>query len=153
MKKVALFVAVILLLVSCRHTGQTHIHSEEVRIEKDIIQDTVFVTQQDSASFAALLECDSMGQVHMMHIKELQGRLNARLNVNIQDNTLLAECECDSLSIYMQLKHRFTTVEKVEKEIQRDKDNGRSFRWKPFLFVLLLTVVVIGWQRIFINKD
>lgn len=142
MKKVVIFIAIILMLTSCRHADRIHTHSAEMRTEKEIIQDTVFVTQQDSASFAALLECDSVGKVRLTHIRELQGKLNARLTVDIHDNTLTADCHCDSMAIYATLKHRFTTVEKVEKETKKHNSSGRSFPWLYALFILPAAALV-----------
>ena len=67
----------------------------------------------------AWLECDSAGQILIKQIETLQGKLNAKANIRIVDNTIIADCICDSLNIFMQLKDRYqtTTVNTTETKV------------------------------------
>ncbi|MDD2345201.1 MAG: hypothetical protein PHY85_03555 [Bacteroidales bacterium] len=43
----------------------------------------------------------------MKQIRTLQGKTSANANIVIRDNYITAECECDSVSIYLTMKDRY----------------------------------------------
>jgi len=85
----------------------------------EVIRDTTIYIPPDQAMVKAWLECDSAGQILIKQIETLQGKLNAKANIRIVDNTIIADCICDSLNIFMQLKDRYqtTTVNTTETKV------------------------------------
>ena len=76
----------------------------------EVVRDTTIYIPPDQAIVKALVECDSTGQILIKQIETLQGKLNAKANIRIVENTIIADCICDSLSIYLQLKDRYQTT-------------------------------------------
>ena len=73
------------LLFACSPRIADSIHEKEVNTESVI--DTTIITQVDSAIFAALLECDSLGRVRIKELVQENGRL-IRINAVLQNNIL-----------------------------------------------------------------
>jgi hypothetical protein len=113
----------------------------------EIVRDTTIYIPPDQATVKALLECDSTGQVLIKQIETLQGKLNAKANIRIVDNTIIADCICDSLNIYMQLKDRYqtTTVNATETKVMWME---KELKWwqKMLLWIggISLIAIVIG---------
>jgi len=113
----------------------------------EVVRDTIIYVPSDQATVKALLECDSTGQILIKQIQTLQGKLNAKANIRIVENTIIADCFCDSLSIYLQLKDRYqtTTTNTTETKVMwMDKE----LKWwqKMLLWVggISLIAIIIG---------
>ena len=114
----------------------------------EVIRDTTIYVSSDKATVNALLECDSLGSVMIKDIAVLQGKLNAKTSIIIKDNVITAECECDSIAIYAQLKDRYktTTTSTSETKIQpveiKEKKGGIK-NWHVIL--MCIGAAVIGY--------
>ena len=115
----------------------------------EIIRDTTIYIPSDQATAKALLECDSTGKILIKQIETLQGKLNAKANIRITGNTIIADCLCDSMKIYMQLKDRYqttttntseTTVQWMEKEL---KWWQRCLIWMGAISILMIILSLI----------
>jgi len=111
-KPIILFILLTCLINSCQTIRYVPVEkTTETKTEIiETIRDTTIYLPPDQATIKALLECDSAGQILIKQIKTLQGKLNAKVNIRIQDNTIIADCICDSLNIYLQLKDRYQTT-------------------------------------------
>ena len=123
--------------------------SSETKTEiVEVIRDTTIYIPPDQATVKALLECDSAGQILIRQIETLQGKLNAKANIRIEANTIIADCICDSINIYLQLKDRFqtTTVSTTETKVLWTEKELKW--WQKMLMwaggISLVTVVVGG---------
>ena len=110
------------LITSCTPTRYITVEKNtETKTEiREVVRDTTIYIPPDQATAKALLECDSTGQILIRQIETLQGKLNAKANIRIIGNTIIADCLCDSMQIYMQLKDRYqtTTTNTSETKIQ-----------------------------------
>lgn len=75
----------------------------------EIVRDTTIYLPADRAMVKALLECDSAGQILIRQVETLQGKLNAKADIRMVEHTIIADCVCDSMNIYLQLKDRYQT--------------------------------------------
>lgn len=117
-------IILLLFLAGCR-TSKPVIYEHVVTKDSVVyvVRDTTIIAPADSSHIKALLECDSLGNVLIKQIENMQGRLNARQNLTIQDNVLEADCICDSMSIYATLRDRHqttTTAKTVYVEIEKE---------------------------------
>jgi hypothetical protein len=77
MSRILIGILMMMLVVSCRSTQYIEtVRSIEVR-------DTVIVTQPDTASLHALIECDSLGNILVHEIEALQGE-RAKVNAAVK---------------------------------------------------------------------
>lgn len=88
----------------------------------ELVRDSVITLPADSSYIKALLECDSLGQVHIKELLSYKaGEKQQPPVITVEKNVLTALSRADSMSIYMQLKDRYreVTTDKVihEKEI------------------------------------
>ena len=113
----------------------------------EVVRDTTIYIPPDQATVKALLECDSAGQILIKQVENLQGKLNAKANIRIVENTIIADCICDSMEIYMQLKDRYqtTTTSTVETKVMWME---KELKWwqKALLWagVIALIALIIG---------
>jgi len=111
----------VLLLSSCNTIRYVPVEkTTETKTEiVEVVRDTTIYIPPDQATVKALLECDSAGQILIRQIETLQGKLNAKANIRIEANTIIADCICDSINIYLQLKDRYqtTTVSTTETKV------------------------------------
>jgi hypothetical protein len=82
-----------------------------------VIRDTTVFIPADKATAKALLECDSLGNIRLKQLETLQGKLNAKTTINVKDNVVMVDCNCDSTRIYLQLKERYETVNTSQNHI------------------------------------
>lgn len=99
----------------------------------ETLRDTVVRLAADSSMVRALLECDSLGQVHLRRLLDYQaGDRLPPPRLEIKDNVLTATASADSMAIYLTLKER------LEKHISRQRE------------IITRTVEVnrlTGWQK------
>ncbi len=129
MKNLIVLLCLLFCLLGCKTVKYVPVEKVvETKVEvKEIIRDTMVYIGTDHAMARALLECDSAGNVLIKRLETVQGKLNAKADIRIQDNELVAECTCDSLAIYLTLKERYekisvntegTKVQIIEKKLQ-----------------------------------
>lgn len=88
------------MLQSCK-TPQPIVQevTKEVVVEREV-RDTIVTVAPDSASIKALLECDSVGNVLIKELEEVQGKnvsLQAQLKNTNKGTALVIDCKQDSL--------------------------------------------------------
>lgn len=124
---------------------------------QSVIRDTTVRIEKDSASIKALLECDSLGRVRIKEILSLKSGLKVRApSLKLVGNTLMAQAEVDSMSIYLQVRDRYLTriksstslTEKVI-PIYRQKEWQKFLCWSGMLawLVLLLYGTIKVYSR------
>jgi hypothetical protein len=123
----------------------------------EIIRDTTVTVRADSATIKALLECDSLGQVHIRALLDWQaGERLKPPDVKVNDNILTVLSTADSLTIYLQLKDRYsesmseserTVYVRVPAELSRWQRIqiffGRVFMLATGLFIAVLIFIII----------
>jgi len=97
--------------------------SDSVRIEyreKTVYKDSLVETviPADSAYIKMYWECDSLGQLHIREIDQLQSQ-KAKVKVEVRDDYILSTCICDSSLIYAMYRERYEMVEIVN-DVVRD---------------------------------
>ena len=107
-------------LISCgtsRNTSHESTHdsiSSVVRIDsviiKEVVRDTTFIIEEDSALLRAMIQCDSNGRAYISEIIELRAGRNVRPNITISNGVITAECIVDSMAVYMYWKERYERV-------------------------------------------
>lgn len=102
--------ALILGLGSCRTPEPVIIR--DVRVEKvtETLRDTFVAVLPDSASLQALLKCDSLGNVYLDQITELELGKNVKPKIKLVNNTITLDCIVDSMAVYISWKERYTAV-------------------------------------------
>lgn len=105
-KGTILLLLVLLTSYSCK-TRKVETITKTVVEYREVVRDSTVFIPADRATVSALLECDSLGNVYMKQIRTLQGKTSANANIVIRDNYITAECECDSVSIYLTMKDRY----------------------------------------------
>lgn len=115
-----------MILPGCRATKiQTSAssHRTDSVTVRETIRDTAIVVERDSSMIRALLECDSVGQVRMRELLEYRSGERVKIpNVKIRDNVLTATAEVDSMTIFLQLKDRYT------REVSRSEQAEETVR-------------------------
>jgi len=148
-KKIITTLAIICVLSACSPIRYITKNTETKTQTVEVIRDTTIYIPPDHATVKALLECDSTGQILIKQIETLQGKLNARANIRIMGNTIVADCLCDSMRIYMQLKDRYQTtttnisetkLQWMEKEL---KWWQRCLMWMGGISILAIIISVI----------
>lgn len=130
-----------LSLSSCK-TPQL-LHSSQNRqtdsvIIRQIVRDTTIIQKSDSSMIQALLECDSLGKVHL---KELIGyRAGDKLRpptLTIRDNVLTATAVVDSLQIRIEwLERELYTVKSATYVEYRDVPVNYTTWWQKLWIAL-----------------
>lgn len=86
---------------------------------REVLRDTVVMTEPDSALVRALIECDSLGQAHVKKLLDWQDGRGGALHLPkfyIDSNVLLIKSYMDGLAEHFTLKDTFTDRRTTEKE-------------------------------------
>lgn len=110
----------------------------------------------DSAYIEALLECDSLGDVYIAKIKQLQSGKRIKPEVIIKNNYLKASCKVDSMLVYELIANRYKVSGEVKNQMSiaeikpPERPRFRLFDILPWIgyIPLLLTVVYIIYRLI-----
>ena len=94
MKTLTVIILSLLFVVGCSRSV-IPVKSETDRRKTERIIDTVTKVVPDSALIRALLECDSLGQVHIRDLYTENGRL-VKLNMELRDNLLRLRAQVES---------------------------------------------------------
>lgn len=96
----------------------------------------------DFATFEAWLKCDSIGNVYLSQINELQ-RQKVKVNTIYKDNYIKVNCNTDSLLLLIASKD--STIDKIKnttiKEIVYQKEKYIPF-WIYFIISILLLLLI-----------
>ena len=147
MRKLVLYIILILCIVSCR-TQASYTLTDTVYIET-IHRDTVISFAADSASMKALLLCDSMGNVLLQQIDFLQGNnitLQTRLLHNSPITTLMVDCKQDSLQKEIELLT--TKIKENRTEVRTIEVPKKMNAWQAFIQVsgyLAWSCLILGF--------
>lgn len=137
----------VLGLVSCRTPEPVIIR--DVRVEKvtETLRDTVVNILPDSASMQALLKCDSLGNVYMDQITELELGKNVKPKIRLVNNTITLDCIVDSLAVYVTWKERYTAVsDSVTTVLPAPRESNFSkaiASLRAILWLVLIIAVVV----------
>ena len=145
------YVLKLLIINSCQTIRYIPVEKTTETITEivEVVRDTAIYIPSDQATVRALLACDSAGQILMKQVETLQGKLNAKANIRIKENTIIADCICDSMNIYLQLKDRYQTTNNstVETKIQMVEKNikwwQRTLMWCGAFGILSLCLSII----------
>lgn len=142
------YLIIVLLLSSCVTQKQrTKICNEckTVEVYKDSIylKDTIVKLQSDSASYEALLECDSLGNVTISELNIVNGKYIA-LQTSIKNNKLRTVANTDTIQIHVPGVKQFvykTKIEKIPVTIYKE----HWWKW-PLLIWFILTLPFVLWR-------
>lgn len=151
----AICVALFLAMVSCK-TPQPIVQTEvkEVLVERTIT-DTIVTIAPDSASIKALLVCDSVGNVLIRELEEVQGK-NVSLALALKNSqkgkpaTLAIDCKQDSLEKVIALKDEtikeLTNNKQVETiEVKYIPDFVKWLAWIGAAAILYVVLRIALW--------
>lgn len=124
-----------ILSIGCR--GLKPVVVENYRTDSvyitETLRDTAIIVEPDSALLTALLECDSLGQVHIKQLMDYKaGGYIKPPQLSISNNQLKVISSTDSMEIYLQLKERHTlqsTASVVSKEIEVNRLSWWQTLW------------------------
>jgi len=106
------------------------------------------VVQPDNALIRALLECDSVGQVHIKNLLDYQaGNRLKPPQIHVENNILTAISQADSIQIYLTLKERYTEKQ-MDNKVTEYKYINYLTRWQKIRLwaanLLLIILPVYG---------
>lgn len=166
MKKLIFIILLSVLVIGCgtkkkiTHTERTDSISEKrdsIRTEYiERVRDTTIYLSGDSALISALLECDSLGQVQIKTIIDLETGLRIRPNIEIVNNVITLKCtQEDSIAISVYWKDVYEKKYEVhianisiDKEVTDEKLVVRSPWYLRFwwIWAILLGVGFIAYK-------
>lgn len=143
MKKLIAILVLSILFASCIVTKKQRqkICNECHVIEHDsiYIKDTIVKVDSDTAFIETKLDCDSLGNVRMVEINQLNGKLIS-MQAKLKDNRLRIISRTDTIKVYVkgntQIKVR-TLVR--EKEVYKDY----WWKWPLIIWALIATVLYL----------
>lgn len=139
--KIFVIIVIFFALASCRTPQPVVVEKLRTVTEREVVRDTVVHTKPDTASIVALLKCDSLGNVYMQQIMQLQAGRTVRPQIKIVDNVITLDCEVDSVAVYFQLKSRYShTTDTIYMHLppERDRFFTRAARTGRNLIIYLL---------------
>lgn len=144
---------------SCKNS---QLVTERVRIEREVVRDTVVTIEPDSAMIEALIECDSNNQVLIKRIGAVEG---TRLKMEAQTAggasgavTLRVSCREDSIREAVQVKDRVITDSTTVRETEYVEVEKPMTAWDQFLTVcgwilfvgaimaVITTIIIVIWK-------
>ena len=141
------------LMTACK-TPQPIVQTEvkEVVIEREV-RDTIVAILPDSASIKALLECDSVGNVLIKELEEVQGKnvsLQAQLKNTNKGTALVIDCKQDSLEKVIarqeeQIKELKSNEQVETIEVKYIPDFVKWLAWIGVAAILYVLIRVALW--------
>jgi predicted acyltransferase (DUF342 family) len=114
-----------------------------VQLDSIYIKDTVVKVNSDTAFIETKLDCDSLGNVRMIEINQLNGKLIS-MQAKLKDNTLRIISKTDTIKVYV----KGNTVVKVRTDV-REKLVYKDYWWKyPLLIWALIATVLYLMKKI-----
>jgi hypothetical protein len=108
-----------------------------VQLDSIYIKDTVVKVNSDTAFIETKLDCDSLGNIRMVEINQLNGKLIS-MQAKLKDNTLRIISKTDTIKVYV----KGNTVIKVRTDV-REKLVYKDYWWKYPLLIWALIATVL----------
>jgi hypothetical protein len=119
----------------------------ERTIIKEVLRDTV-IYRSDSAGFAALLECDSLGKVHVKQVQDFYAGQFIKPTIVVKNNIVKVACIVDSLGVYVSWKNRYESKEVRTNQVVIVKENYLTgwqwFQVWGFRIMAGLVILIFG---------
>jgi hypothetical protein len=134
--KAGLFIVIFLAFLSSCKTLTTSTSSKSEKERDSIVYrfieriDSIpYFLPADSASIRALLECDSLGRVHIRQLDILRSQ---RLTPSVQliDNIIYIPVYCDSMMVYQIWHHRMESSFKGNQKDLQQNDSIEKVQYK-----------------------
>ena len=134
------FIVLCGMVAACRsYIPQAATTQRDSLVIREVVRDTVVSLQPDSSLVRALLECDSLGQVHIKELTAYKSGQRLRPpDLSVKDNVLTATSYLDSLSIFLQLWDRYTEAYHDQEKVQVVEVNRLTWWQKMW----------VGWGKI-----
>lgn len=156
-----LFVILVTTLGACKSPSiilPTKTETWSNTMTKEVLRDTVFVTEKDSSYYKAWLECKEGKVVIKEVVKTSKGKYLQPPKVIIKDNYIKIDCEAEAQKLFAKWKDTYT-LENKQTTITNTIEIERKLSWFEnvqiacgWIFILLLIIVVIitilRWRRI-----
>ena len=162
---IALFIICIYILISGCVTEKQRIKicstCPQKVVTNTVIKDSIiekitpYMIEPDSASFWALLDCDSNNHVLISQLETWNGKI-LKPNYYFKHDTLFMNVKIDSLKIYAKYKEKYysdSTINTIYIEV------NKLTRWQSWrlitlniLFILLFLYIAYRVIRFYINK-
>ena len=150
----AVCVAMLVWMLQACNTPQPIVQEKIVEVERVVTKtDTLVRTEPDSASIQALLICDSVGNVLVKELEEVQGKnvaLQAQLKQTNKGTALVIDCKADSLQVLVD-KYREELVQ-ASKNLQEKTIEVKYIpaivKWLAWIgagAILLVVLWVVLW--------
>ena len=115
---------------------------------KDSIVNTIIIKNnidsiylpQDNGTFEAWLRCDSLGNVYLNKINELQGK-NIKINTIYKDNYIKINCNNDSLLFLIASKDSIINNKDISISI---KTIEKEIKYVPFYYYIIFGICLIS---------
>ena len=108
-----------------------------VQLDSIYIKDTVVKVNSDTAFIETKLDCDSLGNVRMVEINQLNGKLIS-MQAKLKNNTLRIISKTDTIKVYV----KGNTVVKIRTDV-REKIVYKDYWWKYPLLIWALIATVL----------
>ncbi|MDR1155302.1 MAG: hypothetical protein LBL04_11395 [Bacteroidales bacterium] len=137
-----IFVILIILFFSSCKTVKIEPAREIITETREVIRDSIVTLPADSSMIRALVECDSTGKARIRHLLDMfAGSRTKPPRISIDaDNVLTAECDVDSMSVYLALKDRYYREDSRETAVV---EVNRLYWWQYMLGGLGVLFVII----------
>jgi len=129
---------------------------KETIVVKEVARDTVVYSEPDRSEATAKLEVDSLtGEIVIGSYEPKHGKQVPAPKITIKNSKLTAECEVDSMAVYLKLKERHITKTKQEK-VTKTKTIRVNYLtgWQWFSVyigriaaIIAIIYLLIQWQR------
>lgn len=108
MKGTLILISLMVMLIGCKVQEPITITNTKVEKEYIKITDTLVKTAPDSSSIAALLKCDSLGNVYLTQLNDVKGRVTSQ-TVSLKDNKIIVDCKVDSMAVFVKMSKAYKT--------------------------------------------
>ena len=150
MKKYLFFIALFLSLAACRPTKTIQYVTRTDTITLTIrerIRDTVLFSQPDTATFEALMKCDSINRAYLSDINTKPGK-RTQIIYRVKNDTIRLTANVDSMAIYHLWRERDTTRNQstTHTTTAATQPETSPRQWPQWLIIagLILFLVIIG---------
>lgn len=142
-----LIILIVLMFVSCSMQKRCA-KCPSKTIVKDSIVNTIIIKNnidsiylpQDNGTFEAWLRCDSLGNVYLNKINELQGK-NIKINTIYKDNYIKVNCNTDSLLFLIASKDSIINNKDISISI---KTIEKEIKYVPFYYYIIFGICLIS---------
>lgn len=111
------------LTTEIRHDSVYITHDSTYIEYRDSLRiDTAWIPA-DEAYIKALLECDSLGKVHLKEIAEIKSGRNVRPELSRRGDTIIFYCEVDSFAVYNILRARIEREHLIQQSTTTTEDS------------------------------